>query len=911
MDYISFDLRLGEWNPQTREGIAEVLQSPAGEGARYAFRLDVDIDAVASLTSMSEEMATRLGRRMAVSIFSQQSLTLWYESYQVARERSRGLRLRLHIDSWELSRLPWEVLYDSRRGEFFVFDPLVSVVRYMRLYSPPPPLRHGARLKVLAVSASPREEAQLDWRREFTVLREAVAGLSAEQQLSMVFVEHVTQDRLHGALVEHAPDVVHYVGHAGYDRNLNCGLLLLEDGQGGMAPLAAPDAARMLRRYGVNLVVLNACETAQGAWAGLGPALVRREVPAVVAMQWPVEDRAAIRFSEYFYSALAQGRTIDECVAQGRMGASATGTDPLSWGAPVLFLRSASGRLWSVSEVGAPAPAKLPATAKGPAGPRPAPSAPVGGAQGDLFKTRGPLLASADAELIVDRPELRRALRLALQPSVTQYVAVLSARQMGKTTLLFRLMDLLGETYPCVFIDLSVLRGQPPADCYRLVASRVVEALRGAPGGDALAGVNGRVSSAVGFAEFLSHLARTLSVPRILILLDEVGALSPEASDSLFNTLRTIFTQGRGPRPELAKYLFVFSGAVDLYGLTYGTNSPLNICEKVYLQDLAEEDVARLVGLFRKLGVTVPKEAPGRIYALTGGHPYLTMRMCALLEHAHAKRLGAEQIEAAAEEILVEDDNIHHLIRELERLPLARQRLRDILLAGQQIPFSRNDPVLASLEMIGALKPTQPCQVRNLLYERALRPYLEQHVPAERAAAADQGAPGEDPYAPLLGLRQAALGAGGVYSRGQAWEAFAVALFGLVPAFSAYSGVTTDAGRLGVLLAIDGQREGGAYWGAWDPAVLVEPVDVHAATPRRVVAEALGKLEAHGLRMAFLVTSSGERQGSDRPERLAGVRGDRCLVALDDAEIVRLIQERGDLDVLLRRKVLEARLRRL
>ncbi len=139
MDYISFDLRLGEWNPQTREGIAEVLQSPAGEGARYAFRLDVDIDAVASLTTMSEEMATRLGRRMAVSIFSQQSLTLWYESYQVARERNRGLRLRLHIDSWELSRLPWELLYDSRRGEFFVFDPLVSVVRYMRLYSPPPP----------------------------------------------------------------------------------------------------------------------------------------------------------------------------------------------------------------------------------------------------------------------------------------------------------------------------------------------------------------------------------------------------------------------------------------------------------------------------------------------------------------------------------------------------------------------------------------------------------------------------------------------------------------------------------------------------------------------------------------------------------------------------------------------------
>ena len=287
------------------------------------------------------------------------------------------------------------LLYDSRRGEFLVFDPLVSVVRYLRLYSAPPALRHGTRLKVLAVSASPREEARLDWRREFAVLREAVAGLSAQNDLQVVFVEHLTQDRLHGALYEHAPDVVHYVGHAGYDRRHNTGLLLLEDGEGGVAPLAAADAARLLRRYGVNLVVLNACETAQGAWAGLGPALVRREVPAVVAMQWPVEDRAAIRFSEHFYRALAQGRTIDECVAQGRMGASATGTDPLAWGAPVLFLRSASGRLWTVGDGAVTPGVATPATSGQAASPG-AP-APVGadarppakaGARGDTFKTR-------------------------------------------------------------------------------------------------------------------------------------------------------------------------------------------------------------------------------------------------------------------------------------------------------------------------------------------------------------------------------------------------------------------------------------------------------------------------------------------------------------------------------------------
>ena len=44
MDYLSFDLRLGEWNPTQRTGVAEVLQSPAGESERYDFELDLDIE---------------------------------------------------------------------------------------------------------------------------------------------------------------------------------------------------------------------------------------------------------------------------------------------------------------------------------------------------------------------------------------------------------------------------------------------------------------------------------------------------------------------------------------------------------------------------------------------------------------------------------------------------------------------------------------------------------------------------------------------------------------------------------------------------------------------------------------------------------------------------------------------------
>ncbi len=481
----------------------------------------------------------------------------------------------------------------------------------------------------------------------------------------------------------------------------------------------------MLKRYRVNLVVLNACETASGAWAGLAPTLVRAEIPAVVAMQWPVEDRAATRFSQLFYRALSLGGTIDECVAEGRLASSAVSSAPGDWGAPVLFLRSASGRLW-VNDIASPRKGEKETPSWPEVGFRRAltrPGVPPLGEGELLFKYRGPLSSDTDAERIIDRPELRRALRLARQPSVTQYIALLSARQTGKTTLLFRLTDLLQDSCACIYIDLSVLRAQDARACFRLLAFRLVSEVRALLAKATPLPEMARIEGAVDFLEFLSNLADVTPMPRIIILLDEVGALSPQVSDSFFNTLRTVFSQGRGLNSQLSKYLFVFSGAADLYSLTFGINPPLDICQKLYLRDFELPDVRAVVGQFDRLGVAVPSEAADQIYHLAGGHPYLTMRLCALLEMAGVTELTPDRIDMAAERMIREDENIRRVTRELDRHPPERRTLRDILVEGRRVPFSRNDPVLASLEMIGAIRATQPCQIRNRLYECALRQY--------------------------------------------------------------------------------------------------------------------------------------------------------------------------------------------
>jgi len=73
--------------------------------------------------------------------------------------------------------------------------------------------------------------------------------------------------------------------------------------------------------------------------------------------------------------------------------------------------------------------------------------------------------------------------------------------------------------------------------------------------------------------------------------------------------------------------------------------------------------------------------------------------------------------------LLQGDDNLQHIIRRLDKFPDARARLYEIMQRENEMPFSRNDPVLARLEMFGAIRGDGLCQIRNELYRRMLWRY--------------------------------------------------------------------------------------------------------------------------------------------------------------------------------------------
>ena len=101
----------------------------------------------------------------------------------------------------------------------------------------------------------------------------------------------------------------------------------------------------------LRLAVLNACEGARSSvddpFSGVATSLVRREIPAVVAMQLEITDRAAITFASELYAALADGYAVDAALAEARKAIFADENE-VEWATPVLFMRVPDGRIFDV-----------------------------------------------------------------------------------------------------------------------------------------------------------------------------------------------------------------------------------------------------------------------------------------------------------------------------------------------------------------------------------------------------------------------------------------------------------------------------------------------------------------------------------------------------------------------------------
>lgn len=306
-----------------------------------------------------------MGERLFAGIFAGEVRSL----YDVCRGRlgapdlgDAGLRIQLHLDPSEAANLrfhsvPLELLSSPAEGGFLALDARRSVVRYLELPRPAEPPSFELPLKVLVVLSSPPSLASLNTQAEQTAIEQA---WSIQDEVHVTVLRHATLQNLRTALRGDRFDVVHLVAHGDFDSDSGEGTLFFEAEGDQAESVGATELYHVLQESSLpSLVFLNACETARLAdSSGLDPfvaipaALLQAGIPAVVAMQLPVSDRAAITFSGAFYKSLAHGEGIDRAMYQGRLAVHLADKRSFEWAAPALFLRSISGPLFALPPIG-------------------------------------------------------------------------------------------------------------------------------------------------------------------------------------------------------------------------------------------------------------------------------------------------------------------------------------------------------------------------------------------------------------------------------------------------------------------------------------------------------------------------------------------------------------------------------
>lgn len=281
------------------------------------------------------------------------------ERYQAARDSAQGVRLRLNFIDAGLMSLPWEFLYDPNRREFIGLSGQSLVSRYAETGFPTQ-LEIALPLKVLVVVAAPTDWPELQAQREVARLESGLEPLERHNLVQFrrldqaITGQPVTVEALHDALFKYRPHVMHFIGHGEFDPVQIEGRLLLETANRQADPLDSARLAQLITTTNsLRLIFLNACESADVSatdrWNSLATALALKGTAAVVALQHPMTDEAAMAFSGKFYQRLAEGAPVDVAVQEARLYLGVVKRNPIEWATPALYLQPRDGHVFRIT----------------------------------------------------------------------------------------------------------------------------------------------------------------------------------------------------------------------------------------------------------------------------------------------------------------------------------------------------------------------------------------------------------------------------------------------------------------------------------------------------------------------------------------------------------------------------------
>jgi AAA-like domain len=331
-----------------------------------------------------------------------------------------------------------------------------------------------------------------------------------------------------------------------------------------------------------------------------------------------------------------------------------------------------------------------------------------------------------DAPSYVERAADKRLLA-ALQQGEICYV--LTSRQMGKSSLMVRTAIRLREQKASVAVlDLTSLGQNLTAmQWYNGLLDRTGQQLS----------LEDKIEDSWMRSEHLGpfqrwvHTMRHVVLPscpeNVVVFIDEIDTVRslPFPTDEFFAGIRELYNR-RSEEPDLKRLTFCLLGVATPSDLIRDTRTtPFNVGRRVELTDFTEEEASPLaLGMGRDSADG--KRSLARVLYWTGGHPYLTQRLCQAVAE-DAKLDKHKSVDEICTDLFLSprarerDDNLLFVRDRILRSEVDTASLLTLyskVRSGKRIPDDDASPIVGVLRLSGITKIDRGyLKVRNRIYE--------------------------------------------------------------------------------------------------------------------------------------------------------------------------------------------------
>jgi WD40 repeat protein len=311
-----------------------------------------------------------------------------------------------------------------------------------------------------------------------------------------------------------------------------------------------------------------------------------------------------------------------------------------------------------------------------------------------------------------------------------EFCYVLTSRQMGKSSLMVRTAARLREAgVHVVVLDLTSIGQNLNAEqWYDGLLNRVGRQLNLEDELEDHWTSHQRLGPLQRWMAALSEIVLPRCASRLVFFVDEIDAVRslPFSTDEFFAAIRELYNR-RTEDPELVRLTFCLLGVASPSDLIRDTRTtPFNIGRRIELNDFNDAEAAPLARGLGRDGKTADKLLQ-RILYWTGGHPYLTQRLCqAAAEDAHINNAAA--IDRLCEELFFttrareRDDNLLFVRERMLKSEADRAALLDLykkLRDNQRVKDDETNPLISVLRLSGITRVAEGLlYVRNRIYYR-------------------------------------------------------------------------------------------------------------------------------------------------------------------------------------------------